>query len=165
MNVCIYFMHTLQAKLQSDVRQWIVSGIRDSEPSFSNDSMGWLFMECPSGIAPSAAVITGWIYGSEGDLADKYIKGMQKMVDSKAATKVDSQQVCARSCLAATYVAMRSKLLICLLSCRFILCMFLPTNTQLSLDPACTVPLTTLTPPDQACRGSVSSTTGTCIHN
>ena len=50
-------------------------------------------MECPSGIGPSAAVITGWIYGSKVDPADKYIKGMQKMVDSKAATKVGTQQV------------------------------------------------------------------------
>ena len=86
-------LNVLQDKLQSDVRQWIVSGIRKSEPSFSNDSMGWLFMECPSVISPSAAVITGWIYGSERDPADKYVKGMQKMVDSKAATKVGTQQV------------------------------------------------------------------------
>ena len=86
-------LNVLQDKLQSDVRQWIVSGIRDYAPSFSNDSMGWLFMECPSGIGPSAAVISGWIYGSEADPANKYIKGMQKMVDSKAATKVGTQQV------------------------------------------------------------------------
>ena len=50
-------------------------------------------MECPSGISPSAAVITGWIYGSERDPADKYVKGMQKMVDDKSATKVGTQQV------------------------------------------------------------------------
>ena len=86
-------LNVLQDKLQSDVRQWIVSGIRDSNSSFSNDSMGWLFMECPSGIGPSAAVISGWIYGSEADPANKYIKAMQKMVDSKAATKVGTQQV------------------------------------------------------------------------
>ena len=91
---CMYvLLNVLQAKLQSDVRQWLVSGIRDSEPSFSNDRMGWLFMECPSGIAPSTAVISGWIYGSEGDPAGKYIKVMQKMVDSKAATRVGTQQV------------------------------------------------------------------------
>ena len=91
MQFCIAYV---QAKLQSDVRQWITSGIRGNEATFTSDRIGWLFMECPSGLSPTSAVISGWIYGSEGDPADNYVKNMQTMASSVATIDVGSQKVC-----------------------------------------------------------------------
>ena len=88
------YIHNVQAKLQSDVRQWIASGIRDNDATFTSDRIGWLFMECPSGLSPTSAIISGWIYGSDGDPADKYVRNMQKMASSGATIKVGSQKVC-----------------------------------------------------------------------
>ena len=87
----------MQANLQSKVRQQIVSGIQKSDSSFSNDLMGWLFMECPSGLSPSSAVITSWIYGSEGNPASKYIKSMQLMADKSTAIEAGTQKVCTQN--------------------------------------------------------------------
>ena len=91
MQFCFAYV---QAKLQSDVRQWITSGIRGTNANFTSDRIGWLFMECPSGLSPTSAVISGWIYGSEGDLADNYVKNMQTMASSVATIDVGSQKVC-----------------------------------------------------------------------
>ena len=91
MQFCIAYV---QAKLQSDVRQWITSGIRGTNATFTSDRIGWLFMECPSGLSPNSAVISGWIYGSEGDPADNYVKNMQTMASSGATIDVGSQKVC-----------------------------------------------------------------------
>ena len=87
----------MQANLQSEVRQQIVSGIQKSDSSFSDDLMGWLFMECPSGLSPSSAVISSWIYGSEGNPASKYIKSMQLMADKSTAIEAGTQKVCTQT--------------------------------------------------------------------
>ena len=84
----------MQAKLQSDVRQWITSGIQGTEATFTSDRIGRLFMECPSGLSPTSAVISGWIYGSEGDPADNYVKKMQIMASNGSIINVGSQKVC-----------------------------------------------------------------------
>ena len=87
------YINALQAKLQSDVRQWITSGVQGTDATFTSDRIGWLFMECPSGLSPTSAVITGWIYGNEGDPADNYVRNMQKMADKHATIEVGSQKV------------------------------------------------------------------------
>ena len=87
------YINALQAKLQSDVRQWITSGVQGTDATFTSDRIGWLFMECPSGLSPTSAIISGWIYGSDEDPADKYIRNMQKMADKHATIEVGSQKV------------------------------------------------------------------------
>ena len=83
----------VQAKLQSDVRRWIYSGTGGNAATFTSDRIGWLFLECPSGLSPTSAVISGWIFGSDGDPADKYVRNMQKMASSRATVEVGSQKV------------------------------------------------------------------------